>query len=165
MITTAHKQIPFFRPALSDGEIDAVVGVLRSGWLTTGPQVAAFEQAFAEAVGARYAVALNSCTAALHVAVEALGLRPGQGVLIPTMTFAATAEIVRYAGGVPVLVDCDPDTGNMDLCDAERRLSALHTTGTFGGVNAPLSSVSGIIPVHVGGLMMDVAAVRELAAD
>jgi len=63
-----------------------------------------------------------------------------------------------------VLVDCDPDTGNMDLCDAERRLSALHATGTFGGVHAPLSSVGGIIPVHVGGLMMDIAAVRELAA-
>jgi dTDP-4-amino-4,6-dideoxygalactose transaminase len=165
MTSVAQKRIPFFRPALSEAEIDAVVAVLRSGWLTTGPQVAKFEEAFAEAVGARRAIALNSCTAALHVAVEALGLRPGQGVLVPTMTFAATAEIVRYLGGVPVLADCDPMTGNIDLDDAARRLETLRSSGTFGGVNAPVSSVAGIIPVHVGGLMMDIDAVRQLATE
>src|SRR5207253_1548802 len=80
---------------------------------------------FAQAVGARHAVALNSATAALHLAVEALGLREGQGVLVPTMTFAATAEIVRYQGAIPVLVDCDPVTHNMDLADATRTTDLL----------------------------------------
>jgi perosamine synthetase len=89
-------QVPFFRPSISEAEIAEVVGCLRSGWLTTGPVTRRFEQEFAQSVGAKYAVALNSCTAALHLAVEALGLKAGEAVLVPTMTFAATAEIVRY---------------------------------------------------------------------
>ena len=82
---------------------------LRSGWLTTGPRTKEFETAFATEVGSRHALAVNSCTAALaFTAVEAQGLKPGQAVLVPTMTFAATAEVVRYQGAVPLLVDCDP---------------------------------------------------------
>ena len=95
--------VPFFRPQLNDDEIAEVVDTLRSGWLTTGPKVKLFEQEFATAVGAHHAVAMNSCTAALHLATVALWLRPGQAVLVPTMTFAATAEVIRYAGAVPIL--------------------------------------------------------------
>lgn len=146
--------VPFFRPELSEAEIAEVVDTLRSGWLTTGPRVKRFEEDLAAAVGAPYAIALNSCTAALHLAVEALGLRQGQSVLVPTMTFAATAEVVRYAGAVPVLVDCDPVTLNMDLEDAERRIASVAKTA-----REPV----GIIPVHVGGLMMDVGAVSAFA--
>ena len=102
-------------------------------------------------------MAVNSCTAALHLAVEALGLKPGQAVLVPTMTFAATAEIVRYQGAVPLLVDCDPLTLNMDLDDAQRKLDQL-LAGAL-PLDRGLKSV-GIIPVHVGGLMMDMDAVR-----
>jgi dTDP-4-amino-4,6-dideoxygalactose transaminase len=142
--------VPFFRPELSEAEIAEVVDTLRSGWLTTGPRVKRFEQDLAAAVGAPHAIALNSCTAALHLAVEALGLQQGQSVLVPTMTFAATAEVVRYAGAVPVLVDCDPVTLNMDLEDAERRI-------------ADAKEPVGIIPVHVGGLMMDMDAVSAFA--
>jgi perosamine synthetase len=143
--------VPFFRPDLTEVEIAEVVDTLRSGWLTTGPKVKRFEEDFAAAVGAPHAVAVNSCTAALHLAVEALGLSRDQAVLVPTMTFAATAEIVRYAGAVPVLVDCDPVTLNMDLVDAERKIADLK--------NEPV----GIIPVHVGGLMMDVDAISAFA--
>ena len=75
-------------------------------------------------------MALNSCTAALHLAVEALGLRAGQAVLVPTMTFAATAEVVRYQGAVPLLVDCDPTTLNMDLADAGRKIDDLRAGRT-----------------------------------
>ena len=89
-------QVPFLRPSLGEEEIDEVLVTLRSGWLTSGPKVKHFEKEFAATVGAKYAVALNSCTAALHLAVEALGLKWGEGVLVPTMTFAATAEVVRY---------------------------------------------------------------------
>ncbi len=87
-------QVPFFRADLNAQEVEEVVATLRSGWLTSGPKVRRFEQEFAAAVGAPYAVAVNSCTAALHLAVEALGLKPGQAVLVPTMTFA-TSQVKR----------------------------------------------------------------------
>ncbi len=151
--------VPFFRPDLNETEIAEVVDTLRSGWLTTGPKVKRFEEDLAAAVGATHAVALNSCTAALHLAVEALGLRAGQAVLVPTMTFAATAEVVRYAGAVPVLVDCDPVTLNMDLEDAERKVADLRA----GRLPVAAAEVVGIIPVHVGGLMMDMDRVADFA--
>ena len=88
------NRVPFFRPELSEDEIEAVAQTLRSGWLTTGPRAGRFESEFAQAVGARHAVALNSCTAAMHVATVALGLERGDAVLVPSMTFAATAEVV-----------------------------------------------------------------------
>jgi dTDP-4-amino-4,6-dideoxygalactose transaminase len=151
----AALQVPFFKPDLRAAEIEEVIETLRSGWLTTGPRVARFEREFGAAVHARHAIALNSCTAALHLAVEALGLKAGGRVLVPTMTFAATAEVVRYLGGEPVLVDCDPVTGHLDLDDAERRLETHRASG-----RAP---VVGIMPVHIGGMMMDVDAVKRLA--
>src|SRR4029077_15272975 len=133
----------------TEAEITEVVTCLRSGWLTTGSLTHRFEEEFAQAVGARHAVAVNSCTAALHLAVEALGLRPGQAVLVPTMTFAATAEVVRYQGAVPILVDCDPVSGNMDVADADQKIALLRE-GRLPGMSAELEVV-GIIPVHVGG--------------
>ncbi len=153
--------VPFFRPEITQAEIDEVVATLRSGWLTTGPRTQRFEEAFAEAVGARHAVGLNSCTAALHLAMAAAGLRSGQAVLVPAMTFAATAEVVFYLGAVPVLVDCDPRTFHIDLDDAERKLEELAAGRLpMEGALRP----AGIVPVHVGGLMLDVDAVRAFAA-
>lgn len=154
------RQVPFFRPSIGEAEIEEVVGCLRSGWLTTGPRTQQFEKKFAESVGARHAVAVNSCTAALHLAVEALGLGPGQAVLVPTMTFAATAEVLRYQGATPILVDCDPLTLNMDLGDAEEKLRH-HRAKSL--PLAPGTRVVGIIVVHVGGLMIDMAAVTDFA--
>ena len=155
-------QVPFLRPHLGDEEIEEVVATLRSGWLTSGPKVKRFEKEFAEVVNAKHAIALNSCTAALHLAVEALGLKAGEGVLIPTMTFAATAEVIRYLGAIPILVDCDPATGNMDLADAERKLRRLRA-GELMALPSDISVV-GMIPVHVGGLMMDIDSIHRFAA-
>lgn len=155
-------EVPFFRPELTETEIAGVVECLRSGWLTTGPRVRTFEEQFARAVGARYAVAVNSCTAALHLALEAMGLRPGQGVLVPTMTFAATAEVARYLGAIPILVDCDRHTTNMDLSDAERKLEAARKGTLLPGLG-PLDVV-GLMPVYVGGLMMEIGELQEFAA-
>ena len=155
--------VPFFRPSISEAEIAEVVGCLRSGWLTTGPMTKRFETAFAEQVGAEHAVAVNSCTAALHLAVEALGLAPGQAVLVPTMTFAATAEIVLYQGAVPILVDCDPLSTHLDLADAADKLTRLRA-GTLSSAIPKDTTPVGIIPVHVGGAMMDLAEVDEFAA-
>ncbi|MBZ0115125.1 MAG: DegT/DnrJ/EryC1/StrS aminotransferase family protein [Thermoanaerobaculia bacterium] len=164
-------KVPYFRPSLSENEIEAVTAVLRSGWLTSGPRAAEFEAAFSLAVGGRHALAVSSATAAMHLAVEALGLEPNQAVLVPTMTFAATAEVVRYMGGIPILVDCEPDTGNMDLQDALRKLKLANEgelprkwPDTAGNRRTALKVV-GIIPVHVGGLMMDTAAIRRFADD
>ncbi len=154
----AGGHVPFFRPELSPDEIAEVVDTLRSGWLTTGPKTRRFESAFADAVGAKHAIAVNSCTAALHLAVDAMRLGSGDGVLVPTMTFAATAEVVRYQGAVPILVDCDHSTGNLDFADAERKLAMAHRT------IASRARVVGIIPVHVGGFMIDVDALRRFAA-
>lgn len=148
-------QVPFFRPDLHEHEIAAVAAVLRSGWLTTGPNTKKFEEEFAAAVGARYAVAVNSCTAALHLATVALGLKPGQGVLIPTMTFAATAEVIRYAGAVPILCDCDPVTGHLDLDDAADKVTALRTARLPDALD-PRLELAGLIPVHTAGLMMNI---------
>ncbi|HEY8188847.1 MAG TPA: DegT/DnrJ/EryC1/StrS family aminotransferase [Pyrinomonadaceae bacterium] len=156
-------QVPFFRPNITDQEVDEVVATLRSGWLTSGPKVRRFEDQFAAAVGAPYAAAVNSCTAALHLALEAVGLKPDQAVLVPTMTFAATAEVVRYLGAIPILVDCDPVTLNMDLNDALEKLAQLASGKLLGALRRD-PSVVGIIPVHVGGMMMDVTEVERFCA-
>ncbi|HEX7087919.1 MAG TPA: DegT/DnrJ/EryC1/StrS family aminotransferase [Vicinamibacterales bacterium] len=154
--------VPFFAPDITESDITACAEVLRSGWLTTGPCAREFEKAFASAVGARHAVAVNSCTAALHLALEALGLRANQGVLVPTMTFAATAEVVRYFGAVPLLVDCDPVTGNLSLDAAAARLSQVRLGGWPPARR--VTEVVGIMPVHVGGLMLDMGEVRRFAS-
>jgi len=158
-----QTEVPFYRPDIGEAEIHEVVAALRSGWLTTGPRVKRFEESFATAVGAPYAVALNSCTAALHLAVHALGLRPGDGVLVPALTFAATAEVVRYEGGIPILVDCDPGTLNMDLEAAERTVARLKSGAALAGLPRDLPIV-GMMPVHVGGMMMNVDNVNAFAS-
>jgi dTDP-4-amino-4,6-dideoxygalactose transaminase len=155
-------KVPFFRPSILECEIEEVAAALRSGWLTTGPRVRRFEQEFATSVGAAHAVAVNSGTAALHLALEALGLKSGEAVLVPAMTFAATAEVVRYLGAIPVLVDCDPETLLMDLADAERKLGDLRA-GRLPGALPAKARVVGVIPVHVGGHLLDPGAVRAWA--
>jgi len=107
--------LPFHAPEICDDEIQSVVATLRSGWLTTGPKVRQFEQEFADRIGTRHAVAVNSCTAALHLALEAIGITEGDEVIVPTMTFGATAEVVTYFKAKPVLVDCRGDTLNIDV--------------------------------------------------
>src|SRR5688572_29346912 len=121
------KPIPFFRPEIGEDEINEVVATLRTGWLTTGPKVKQFESDFAAYVGTKHAVALNSATAALHLALEAIGLTRGDAVLVPTMTFAATAEVVRYFDATPLLVDCRADDLNIDVAAAEQRIESALT--------------------------------------
>jgi len=154
--------VPFFRPDLCEPEIDEVVASLRSGWLTTGPRVKRFEEEFAQAVSASHAVAMNSCTAALHLAIDALGVGPGDGVLVPTLTFAATAEVVRYVGGIPILVDCHPVTLNMDLDHAEQMINRVQAGERVASLPR-IERVVGMIPVHVAGLMMDIDEVKSFA--
>lgn len=156
--------VPFFRPDLEEAEIAEVVATLRSGWLTSGPRVKRFEVAFGDAVGAENALAVSSCTAAMHLALEALGLEAGQAVLVPTMTFAATAEVVRYQGALPVLVDCDPETLLIDWDDAARKAAAL-AAGSLPAAGGERHRLVGVIPVHVGGEMVDYGQIERFAAE
>lgn len=148
-MTTALRQyqIPFFSPSLGDEEIDSVVETLRSGWLTTGPKVKEFERRFAEAVEAEHAIAVNSCTSALHLALEAVGVGPGDEVLLPSLTFASTGEVVVHLGATPVLVDCGPEF-LMDVDTLESQIT---------------SRTKAIIPVHYGGHPCDMGRVLEVA--
>src|SRR5439155_18047793 len=146
--------IPFYKPSIGEAEINEVVDCLRTGWLTTGPKAKQFETEFARYIRHTHAVAVNSCTAALHLALEAIGLKAGQSVVVPTMTFAATAEVVRYFDATPLFVDCRPDDLNLDVADATRRIEAAVAKG---------EQVVAIIPVHYGGQIGDVAGVAALA--
>jgi dTDP-4-amino-4,6-dideoxygalactose transaminase len=157
-------KVPFFRPSISEAEVEKVVQCLRSGWLTTGPNTKEFEQRFAETVGVKHAVALNSCTAALHLALEALGLQRGEVVVVPTMTFAATAEVVRYFDALPVFVDCEPQTLCMDPAALEQTLSALRAQRAVAGLKPPFGKVRAVVPMHYAGQMADVDRIRALAA-
>ena len=147
-------KIPFYKPSIGAEEIDEVVQTLKGGWLTTGPRTKQFEKEFADYMRQKHAVAVNSCTAALHLALEAIGLKAGQGVIVPTMTFAATAEVVRYLGGRPILADCRVEDFNLDVADAERKIQSALASG---------QPVAAIMPVHYGGQIGDVAGVQALA--
>jgi perosamine synthetase len=119
-----EEKLPYGHHWLDEDDVAAVVDVLRSDWLTTGPKVAEFERAFADVVGAEYAVAVNSGTAALHAAVYAAGIRPGDEVIVPPMTFAASANCVVYQGGKPVFVDVNPDTLLIDPALVENQITS-----------------------------------------
>jgi dTDP-4-amino-4,6-dideoxygalactose transaminase len=146
-VRTTDRFLPFALPDIAEEEIEAVVESMRSGWLTSGPRVAAFEEEFSAFLGGGvHAVAVNSATAGLHLALEAVGVGPGAEVLVPTWTFTATAEVVRYLGADPVMVDVDPLTLNIDL----RRAAEMVGPRT-----------RAILPVHFAGLAVDR---HELAA-
>jgi dTDP-4-amino-4,6-dideoxygalactose transaminase len=117
------EPLAFARPAIGDAEIGEVVAALRSGWVTTGPRTRAFEAEFAAAVGAPAALALNSCTAALHLGLVCHGIGPGDVVFTTPMTFAATVHVVEHTGATPVLVDVEADTLNLDPAQLERALA------------------------------------------
>ena len=155
-------RIPLHRPDIGEDEVEAVTAVLRSGWLTTGNECRQFEAEFARFVGANHAVAVNSCTAALHLALEASGCQRGDCVLVPTLTFAATAEVVVYFGATPVLIDCERDTLNVDVAAAARTVADLEAGRPVGGV-VTTGRVHAIMPVHYGGQMADVDGVFALA--
>ncbi|MGE5342897.1 MAG: DegT/DnrJ/EryC1/StrS family aminotransferase [Candidatus Omnitrophota bacterium] len=113
----------FGSPLIEEEEINEVVNSLKSGWIGTGPKVHRFEEMFRQFKGINHAVALNSCTAALHLSLIAIGIQPGDEVIVPTMTFAASANAVIHAGGIPILVDCEKDTMNVSLSDIERKIT------------------------------------------
>ncbi len=144
----SFPQIPVFDLRLEEEDVQAVLDVLRSGWLTMGPRTAAFEAAFAEHLGARHAIAVSSCTAALHLAYLAAGVGPGDEVIVPSITFVASAAAARYCGATPVLADVvGPQDLGLDPADAERRIT---------------ERTKAICAVHYGGYACAVGELREL---
>jgi dTDP-4-amino-4,6-dideoxygalactose transaminase len=141
--------IPFHRPTIEDEELAAVREVLESKWLTTGPATLRFEHEFARYLGAKHALAVNSGTAALQLAVSLIGLQPGDEVLVPSFTFTATAEVLTYFGARPVLCDSVAGGFNIDVADAECRVT---------------SKTRAIIPVHFGGEPCDLDAIHAMAS-
>ena len=149
-VSVEQPFLPFHRPTIDQEEIDAVVDTLRSGWLTMGPKTKAFEEAFAAAVDAPRAVAVSSATAGLHLGLDALGVGPGDDVLVPTLTFASTAATVIHTGARPLLVDCEPDTLNICPADAARKWTA---------------QTKAIVPVHFAGHPCDMDPILALARE
>ncbi len=142
--------IPVMRPVLGDEEAEAAAEAVRSGWVAQGPRVAAFERAFAERVGAGHGVAVSSCTTALHLALHALGTGPGDEVVVPSFSFIATANAVRYCGATPVFADVDEVTGNL-------------TAETVAPVLS--SRTKAVLAVHQGGTPADIASLREACGE
>ncbi|MBL3526115.1 MAG: DegT/DnrJ/EryC1/StrS family aminotransferase [gamma proteobacterium endosymbiont of Lamellibrachia anaximandri] len=142
--------LPFALPSVSEDEIKEVVDTLRSGWWTTGAKAKRFEADFATFVGARHAIAVNSATAGLHLALEAIGIGPGDKVITTTFTFTATAEVIRYLGADPLLVDIDPQTLNISVDQVEDALK-----------NHP--EVKAIMPVHFAGQACEMDELLALA--
>lgn len=142
-------------PSLDESDIAAVTAVLRGGWLTTGPAVAAFERAFAVTVGADHAVACSNGTAALHLALLALGLGPGDAAVVPAITFVATANAVAHVGATVIFADVDPATGLMEPEHLERALAGAAKTG---------ARVRAVLPVHFAGQPADRAGLAAVAA-
>ena len=145
--------IRVFKPSMDEEEVQAVREVLLSGWIGLGPKTQEFEQAFASLVGTTYAVAVNSATSALDLALKLLGVGPGDEVIVPTMTFVSTAHVVLYNGAIPIFVDIDPETLNISVDDVAKKLTArtravipVHFAGRPVDMDA-LSSVVGRIPI------------------
>lgn len=146
-----HKRDDFLifgSPLIEDEEIEEVTKTLKSGWLGTGPKVHQFEEMFKEYKDSRFAMALNSCTAALHLSMLAIGIKPGDEVIVPTMTFAATANAVIHAGGRPVFADCEKDTMNIDPFDIEMKIT---------------SKTKAIVPVHFAGRPCNMDIIMNIA--
>ncbi len=147
MSTTATQVIPIAKPILDEREVEAVRRVILSGWVTQGPEVAAFEREFAEYVGAPHAVAVSNCTTALHLALLAVGVQAGDEVITVSHSFIATANAIRYCGATPVFVDIQPDTFNIDPDLIEPAIT---------------SKTKAILCVHQLGMPCDMARIVEI---
>lgn len=146
--TRLAEFLPFHRPYIGPEEIAEVVDTLQSGWLTLGPKTARFEEKFAAAIGIEHAVAVSSCTAALHLVLESLGVGPGDEVITSPYTFTATAAAILYCGATPVLVDTEPEYPNIDPEQVEKKITAKTRV---------------ILPVHIGGAPCDMDRLAEIA--
>ncbi|WP_457641496.1 DegT/DnrJ/EryC1/StrS family aminotransferase [Persephonella sp.] len=142
------REIPFHRPYITDEEINGVIDCLKNGWLTMGKKTIEFENRFSEYIGSKHSIAVNSCTAGLHLALKVIGLKENDEVIIPSTTFVATAEVVNYFGAKPVLVDIEKDTHLIDVNEVEKHITP---------------KTKAIIPVHFSGQPADMDEILDIA--
>ena len=147
MALLKNREVPFSPPVISEDEIQAVVEVLRSGWIGTGPRVQEFEKKLKEYIGASNVVALSSCTAALHLSLLTLGVQPGDEVITTPMTFAATANVIVHVGATPVFADIDRESWNIDPAEVKKKITKRTKV---------------VMPVHLGGLPCDMDALAQV---
>ena len=147
-IRSKDRFLVFGAPAIEDAEIQEVVSTMKTGWLGTGPKVMSFENDFKAYKGSQYAIAVNSCTAALHLSILAASLKPGDEVITTPMTFCATVNAIIHAGATPVLADVDPVTMNIDPAQVEAKITP---------------KTKAILPVHFAGRPCDMDALCEIA--
>lgn len=140
--------IPFHKPYITEEEINEVMDSLKNSWLTMGKKTIEFEKKFNEYIGSKYSVAVNSCTAGLHLALKIIGLKEGDEVIVPSTTFVATAEVVNYFGAKPVLVDVEKDTHLIDVNKVEKHITP---------------KAKAIIPVHFAGQPADMNEIADIA--
>ncbi len=150
MVRLKEKYIPFYKTPVTARQVASVARTLRSGWLTSGPACREFEQKIAEYTGAKHAVALNSCTAALHLSLIAAGVKPGDEVITTPYTFVASVEAIIHSGARPVFADIDPDTFNISPDEVERLIT---------------SRTRAIMPVHIAGLPCELQAIERIARE
>ncbi len=146
------KSIPFAAPVIGQDEIDEVVSTLKSGWLTTGKKTKQFEEDFKKFLGCKYAIAVNSATAGLHLSLEAIGIGPGDSVITTTHTFTATAEVIRYLGADPIFVDVNENDFNISVKAVEEKLKTC-------------SNVRAIMPVHFAGQACNMDELKRLGSE
>jgi dTDP-4-amino-4,6-dideoxygalactose transaminase len=151
--------IPFHKPMIEDDDVAAVVETLKSGWITTGPGVKAFEKSFSEYTGAKHAIAVSSCTAAMHLALAALDIGPGDAVITTPYTFVATAEAIQYVGATPVFVDIRERDLNIDPDQIAKLIREWKTSPYF-----PFR-LRALMPVHMAGHPCDMSAIMQVARD
>src|SRR5215212_11649810 len=149
VVEQAMRTVPITKPDFGPEEAAAIQKPLQTGWVVQGPYVKQFEEQFCAFTGAPFAAAASSCTTALHISVAALGLKPGDEVIVPAFTWVATANVVEYMGAKPVFCDVDLRTFNIDV----EQIESLITPRTVG-----------IIPVHLFGLCAEMQAVMKIAA-
>jgi perosamine synthetase len=148
MTTLTKMNVPIARTSLTEAEIQSVIGPLRSGWLVQGPMVREFEEKWSAFTGAKHSIAVTSCTTALHLSLAALGLKPGDEVIVPAFTWVASANVVEHLGARVVFCDIDLNTFNLDVAQLEKKISP---------------KTRAVIPVHLFGLSADMNAINELA--
>ncbi|UCD03764.1 MAG: UDP-4-amino-4,6-dideoxy-N-acetyl-beta-L-altrosamine transaminase [Candidatus Woesearchaeota archaeon] len=142
------RKIPYFKPDIEEEEINEVVDTLKSGWITTGPKTKKFEEEFSKYTNSKYSIAVNSCTAALHIALDSIGIKKGDEIITSPFTFAATGEVICYFDAKPVFVDIKEDTYNIDPKKIEAKIT---------------SKTRAIIPVHYGGQPCDMDEIMAIA--
>ncbi|MDR1084230.1 MAG: DegT/DnrJ/EryC1/StrS family aminotransferase [Deltaproteobacteria bacterium] len=166
-LTPLPRFLPFAPPLMGQRELKEIAGTLKSGWLTTGPKAERFEAAMAEYLGAPSSLAVSSCTAALHLALLVLNLKPGEGVITTPLTFASTAHAIIYCGARPFLADISPDTGNLDPQKVLEFIENECVTGPDGRPvhRASKVKITTLLPIHYGGHPADLPAFWSLARE